>query len=145
LQTLIDPSLPFSLTDAKDVNDNGWIVGTAHDSNDNFSHAVILKPIAQLLPGDLNRDNHVNAADISAMMLAMTNPTLYKSTYNVSDSQLQTLANVNNDGVVNNGDIQYLLKLLKTGGGSAAAVPEPSTGLLLILVLVRLIPRHRAI
>jgi uncharacterized membrane protein len=143
LQTLIDPSSPFSLTDAKDVNDNGWIVGTAHDSNDNFSHAVILKPAALLLPGDLNRDNHVNAADIPTMMLAMTNPSVYKSTYNVDDSQLQILANINQDGVVNNADIQSLLTLLKTGGGSAEGVPEPSTIALLTLGGLALVFRRR--
>ena len=73
LQDLIDPSAPYFVTDARDVNDNGWIIGTATNTNDNLPHAIIFKPISQILPGDYNRDQHVNAADIATLELALTN------------------------------------------------------------------------
>ncbi len=72
----------------------------------------------QLIPGDFNGDGHVDAADLGAAMQAMTNPTAYEAQYNVSDADLNTIGDVNGDGQFNAFDLQRLLILLKTGGGS---------------------------
>jgi uncharacterized membrane protein len=136
LQTLIDPASPFSFTDATDVNNNGWIVGTATDSSDHFSHAVLLEPTPQFLPGDFNLDGHVDAADISAALKALTNLSQYQSDHSLSAGDLETVGDVNGDGKITNADIQALIHTLQSGGGSVIAVPEPSAWLLLWLGVV---------
>jgi uncharacterized membrane protein len=138
LQTLIDPNSPFSLTDAKDVNDNGWIIGTATDSSDGRPHAVILEPITQILAGDYNQDHHVNAADIAALELALTNLAAYKNQYGVTDAELLQIDQIPGEGTdnLNNSDLQALVTYLKNGGGSTNSVPEPSSACLAILAMV---------
>lgn len=79
------------------------------------------------LPGDFNRDSHVNGADISAMMAALADLPAYKSMKNLDDAQLAAIGDVNRDGQLNNADLQSLLNLLKAGGGSMNSVPEPSS------------------
>ncbi len=136
LQDLIDPSSPFTITDAKDVNDNGWIIGSATDSNDGFQHAVILKPLP--LAGDYNNDGHVNAADIAALELALTNPTLYQNTYGLTSADLMQIDQLLGKPAhtLNNSDLQALLIYLKTGNGSTATVPEPPTAVLALLAVI---------
>ena len=54
------------------------------------------------------------------------------------------LGDLNGDHAVNNRDIQGLLDLvISLGGGSAAAVPEPSTLCLLIIGAWAMIVRRR--
>ncbi len=78
--------------------------------------------------GDFNRDGHINAADISQMELALTNPSAYKSLHpDLSDQDLAAIEDVNGDGKFTIADLQDLLIILKSGGGSNASVPEPST------------------
>jgi hypothetical protein len=72
--------------------------------------AAIVKPAVVVpQPGDANFDGQVNAADIPALLLALTDPSGYEAKYNVSDSQRSIAADVNQDGVVNNADLQALL------------------------------------
>jgi Dockerin type I domain len=89
----------------------------------------------RLIPGDFNRDGQVNAADIPAMLAALVDLNAYQTSKNLSGPQLVLLGDINGDGVVNNADLQALLNLLKSGGGSLAAVPEPATLPLSLLVL----------
>jgi hypothetical protein len=77
--------------------------------------------------GDFNLDGHVNAADIPIMQSALANPAAWEATYKVTDATFQSMANVNGSGVINNGQLQALLNLVKGGGGSLNAVPEPSS------------------
>jgi uncharacterized membrane protein len=138
LQDLIDPSSPYQITDARDVNDNGWIVGTAINNNDGLYHAVILKPIELILPGDYNNDHHLNADDIRALQLALTNLPLYKTTYSVSDADLLQINQLPGEStnILNNSDLQALLNYLKNGGGSTTSVPEPSSACLVLSALI---------
>ncbi len=80
-----------------------------------------------LLPGDFNRDGHVDAADIPIMLQALADTTSFKTNNDLVDAAFTKLADINGDGVVNNADIQALLNLLKSGGSSNNPVPEPST------------------
>ena len=85
------------------------------------------------LPGDFNNDGHVNGADIQAMLAALVDRNGYQSSRGISNADLLAIGDINGDGVVNNADLQALLNLLKSGGGSAAAVPEPASIVLLAL------------
>jgi polygalacturonase len=81
----------------------------------------------QLLPGDFNRDGHVDASDISAMMDALTDLPDYQASHNLSDPQMDVIGDLNNDFVVNTADLQAFITLLQTGIGSSTAVPEPAS------------------
>lgn len=98
-----------------------------------------------LQPGDYNKDNHVNAADIKALELALTDLSTYKSTYGVSDADLVQINQLPGESTtaLNNSDLQALLNYLKTGGGSANPVPEPSTLVLLTFGTVGVMIRRR--
>jgi hypothetical protein len=98
-----------------------------------FSNLNEFTPPPPVTVGDFNQDGHVNAADISVMLSALTNPSAYEATYGLTSDQFNAIANVNGSGVINNAQLQALLTLLKNGGGSTSAVPEPATGLLLVV------------
>ncbi len=93
-----------------------------------------------VFPGDFNRDGLVNAADISAMLAALTDLTAYKTSKNLTDPQLALIGDFNRDGFVTNADIQPLLDLVANGGsGSMNAVPEPASLVLLALAIPALV------
>jgi hypothetical protein len=84
--------------------------------------------------GDFNGDGHVDAADILLMEQALANPSSYEAAHNqLTHDELQTIGDINGDGVFNNADMQALLNKLKSGGGSNNPVPEPSTLVLAVL------------
>jgi hypothetical protein len=87
----------------------------------------------------------VDASDIEDMVAALTDLNAYKnSNQDLTDDQLRYLEDVNNDGVVNNADLQALLDLLISGGGSADAVPEPASIALLGLGALAIAFRRRS-
>jgi hypothetical protein len=102
------------------------------DNNSDNPNANVNKPIfgygvsattsadsfTELNAGDFNLDGHVNAADIGPAMQALTNPTAYETQYHVTAATLQALGDVNGDGQLTIADLQRLLSLLKSGGGS---------------------------
>ena len=87
------------------------------------------------LPGDFNRDGHVNAVDIQTMLAALTDLNAYKSTNSLNRAQLLSIGDIDLSGTLNNADVQALLNLLKSGGGSLAAVPEPASIVMMALAL----------
>jgi hypothetical protein len=82
-------------------------------------------------PGDFNLDHHVDASDIAAMMAALADPTDFESEHGLSPTDLLNIGDVNDDGAMNNADLQALLDELKSGQGNSSTVPEPSSLLLL--------------
>ena len=85
--------------------------------------------------GDFNLDHHVNAADVPAMLNALTDLNSYRAAMSLTNVGLLSISDINGDGQITNADVQALLTLLKSGGGSVDAVPEPASILLLALVL----------
>ena len=87
------------------------------------------------IPGDFNRDGHVDASDISAMEVALADIHGYETAKGLTDAQLLKNGDINGDGQITNADLQALLTLLESGGGSNSSVPEPAAVVLLVLAL----------
>jgi hypothetical protein len=75
----------------------------------------------------------VTAADITVMLNFLTAENAYKSSLNLTDNQLLLIGDLNRDGQVTNADLQSLLTLLKSGGGSISTVPEPTSVSMFVL------------
>ncbi len=103
-------------------NDNNSDNPNANVNKPIFGYGVSAKTSADLFTelnaGDFNLDGHVNAADVGPAMQALTNPTAYEAQYHVTAATLQALGDVNGDGQFTNADLQRLLSMLKSGGGS---------------------------
>jgi hypothetical protein len=92
-----------------------------------------LSTSSAILHNDLNFDGMVDSFDIPDLLKALTDLNAYKTQHSIPDNAtLNQIADVNNDGFVNNGDIQSLLGLFE-GTGSIAAVPEPASCVLVVL------------
>jgi len=128
-------TIPVSFTDQ-------FSVAAPSDSTVTITGQIVADRPA-IIPGDFNQDDHVNAADILAMESALTNVSAYESAHNLTSAEFTTLGDLNGDGQVNNADLQALLTLLKSGGGSTGAVPEPSSLLLLAFGGFALVVRRR--
>jgi hypothetical protein len=53
----------------------------------------------------------------------------------LSDSNVLTIGDINHSGAVTNADVQALLNVLKSGGGSVDPVPEPASIVLMAIAL----------
>ena len=87
--------------------------GAAWDTSQLYTTGML-----NVLPvrGDINRDGHVDAADISALMVALADLPTYQGS--LTSTQLAEIADLNGDGLVTNADLQGLINLLANGGGS---------------------------
>ncbi len=94
--------------------------------------------------GDFNRDGQLTAADIPAMLQALTDLNAYKSAHSLTDALLTTIGDFDSSSTVTNRDIEGLLDLVASqGGGSGTAVPEPASLGLLIIGAGTMIVRRR--
>ena len=85
--------------------------------------------LAHLTPfPDFNYDGAITVADLAPMMAAMGSPQTFMAANNLSSDDFLSMGDLNGDGKVDNSDVQGLIAMLASGGGSAslAAVPEPS-------------------
>jgi hypothetical protein len=97
----------------------GW------DTSQLYSAGIL--SVTNTLHGDFNRDGQITAADIPAMLNALTDLNTYSSNNSLSSDQLAAIGDFDNSGTVTNRDIQGLLDLVSAqGGGSVTAVPEPA-------------------
>jgi thermolabile hemolysin len=98
-----------------------------------------------MLPGDFNRDGHINAADIAVMQQALTNINAYQAAHgDLSSADLLSIEDVNGDKKFTAADLQALLTDLHTGGGSVNPVPEPTSLILLLISLVAMLSFARS-
>ncbi|HEY2760255.1 MAG TPA: PEP-CTERM sorting domain-containing protein, partial [Pirellulales bacterium] len=121
--------------------------------------------------GDLNFDHKITVADVQAMMAALSNMSGFETTNSLSNAGLLDVADVNRDGVVNNQDVQALVSYLASspaslladlttasdhlpvvadyiipvGSGSIAAVPEPSSMILMVIGFAGLALRRKRV
>jgi autotransporter-associated beta strand protein len=87
-----------------------------------------------LLKGDFSMNGVIDQTDIAEGLKALTNLSGFQANNSLDATQMLTVADVDSSGSVNNRDIQPLLNLVASFGlGSVAAVPEPSTMVLLAL------------
>jgi uncharacterized repeat protein (TIGR03803 family) len=109
------------------IQSGSTLYGTAHEGGTNGAGVVysLALPNNQIL-GDFDHDGHVTAADVSAMMAALVDLNGYKSANQISAADPLEIGDIDHSGTLTNSDLSALLNLLKTGGGSLAAVPEPS-------------------
>jgi len=110
--------------------------GLAWNSTQLYTTGAVSVVSVNLLPGDFNRDGHVDAADVLAMEQALANLPAYETAKGLSNSQLLAIGDINGDGKVTNADLQSLLIYLQNGGGSISTVPEPASWILASLAMV---------
>ena len=82
-----------------------------------------------LLAGDFTLDGHVNGADVSAMLTALADLNAFKTSHSLSAADLLAVGDVNHNGSVTNADLQSLLSLLVSGGGSGANKSDKSSSI----------------
>ncbi len=116
---------------------NGLLYSSRGYSDPTAKGSVIGFRLASVpfLPGDFNRDGHVNAADIPAMLSALSDLNAYKTTKGLTDPNLLVIGNLNGSGALTNADLSALIGLLRSGGGSLATVSEPASIWLLAFAL----------
>jgi hypothetical protein len=103
------------------------------NTSDTAFYGIAPSPSPVLLKGDINLDSKVDAADIPALLKALTDLTYYRNVLHpgLSNQDYLNVVDVNSDGFVTNTDIQSLLSQVASGGaGSITAVPEPASDVL---------------
>jgi hypothetical protein len=101
---------------------------------------VVPDSVSTRVLGDFNVNGHLDAGDITAMLGALTDLNVYKTTKGLTNDDLLNIGDVNSSGAITNSDIQAELDLLASHGfGGTAAVPEPASFLLLVMAIPALI------
>jgi endonuclease I len=112
----------YSATYTLNLSDRATILGAT-------TQQLILTLTGSVVPfmlGDFDGNNQRTAADIPAMLHALTDLNAYEATRGITASQLLAIGDCNGDGAVTNSDIQSLLNSFPN------PVPEPATWILFI-------------
>ena len=110
----------------------------------NLKEIALVSNFPAVQIGDFNRDGHTNAADVLAMMQALTDVKTYQTTKSVSNAQLLTMGDINADGKFDNTDLPAFLTYLQTPSNiNVAPVPEPAGVALLGLGGLGLLAAYR--
>jgi hypothetical protein len=94
---------------------------------------VVPASVSTRILGDWDLNGSVTTADLPAMLTALTDLNVYKSSHSLSNDDLLNIGDVNQSGTITNTDIQAELNLIAgvPGAGSVAGVPEPASVLLI--------------
>jgi Dockerin type I domain len=109
--------------------------GAAWNTAQLFSTGNITVVSSTLIPGDFNRDGHVDSSDFAAMLVALSDLNGYKAANGLTDAQLLTIGDINGSGTVTNADLDALRITLAAKAGSFTLVPEPSSLALALLAV----------
>ncbi len=106
-----------------------------------LEEAPFLQTSIGLYPGDFNRDGSLSAADLPAMLSALTDLDAYLTSKSLSPTDLVAIGDLSGDGNVSNRDIQPLLDALAgvstgAGAGSGSAAAETSSPQTLVQAVV---------
>src|SRR5262249_39992670 len=85
----------------------------AAEINATTGEVTPVTPGAVYKRGDLTLDTHVNAADLTAMLSALTNPTTYETAHSLNQDQLVAIGDMDADGQLTNLDLQTMISFLQ--------------------------------
>jgi hypothetical protein len=96
-----------------------------------FPHTTGTIEVRQSRKGDINGDSFLDGEDIAPFISVLSSP----SAYQTANPWLQVnyISDGLEDGLIDGEDIQPFVNILSGGGGSPAAIPEPSTYVLALL------------
>ena len=104
--------------------------------------------------GDMNRDGHVDTADVADFVLALTDPAAYEHRHGFDPAEV---GDINQDGAFDTADVAAFVEMITGNGHDAVtdaedmlnghahhtSVPEPGTLGMLSLASLVLLRRHR--
>lgn len=126
-----------SNTALSDLTPASYRTSILQDLTTATDHLPVVGDYTIVPPGDMNRDGHVNSADIAVMMTALSNIPAYQTaigfTGTGANNMMTEIGDINGDHVFNNADLQALVNFLQSGGGTDSTVPEPASLALLML------------
>ncbi len=105
-------------------------------------HLPVVADYVSLVRGDFNLDGQLTTDDLQSMLNTMADLNSYKSSYNLSTSDLLAIGDIDRDGLVKNSDIQPLLSLIASGN-PLAGVPEPASLMLMTVGFLVVFGRFR--
>ena len=117
-------ALLSSTNELSHIHFTGYYTGAQLLSGTN----VVPASATRLYLGDASLNQQVDAGDLSAMESALTNLSGYESTHSFDLDDALDVLDVNQDGVINNGDLEALTyDLSHSITPTYKSVPEPST------------------
>jgi hypothetical protein len=102
------------------------VTPTVHASAAKTAAAIAKPAVVTQLAGDFNHNGQLDVGDLFIFERALANLTAYQNANQLTDAQLLALADVNHDGVIDNGDLQALLVLIIAQENQPPPPPPPA-------------------